>query len=199
MKKNLFYYLFAMICSVALFASCSDDDDEVTGLTIDQVVGTFTGQLEVLNQSIPGTSIFVTKVDANTVKVELKDFKFSGLTIGDISAECKVALDREGDDFDLNGQATLTVAALGNIELPISITGEVDAKELDIDINITNVPAKEHLSPLIVKSTGKVTTGLPGNTPGAVGIDTSSRAAALFAFPKMPFKSNSPSKRRVAF
>jgi hypothetical protein len=139
----LFYYLFAMICSVALFASCSDDDDEVTGLTIDQVVGTFTGQLEVLNQSIPGTSIFVTKVDANTVKVELKDFKFSGLTIGDISAECKVAffLDREGDDFDLNGQATLTVAALGNIELPISITGEVDAKELDIDINITNVPA----------------------------------------------------------
>ena len=33
MKKNLFYYLFAMICSVALFASCSDDDDEVTGLT----------------------------------------------------------------------------------------------------------------------------------------------------------------------
>ena len=31
MKKNLFYYLFAMICSVALFASCSDDDDEVTG------------------------------------------------------------------------------------------------------------------------------------------------------------------------
>ena len=75
------------------------------------------------------------------MKVELKDFKFSGLTIGDISAECKVALDREGDDFDLNGQATLTVAALGNIELPISITGEVDAKELDIDINITNVPA----------------------------------------------------------
>lgn len=36
MKKNLFYYLFAMICSVALFASCSDDDDEVTGLTIDR-------------------------------------------------------------------------------------------------------------------------------------------------------------------
>ena len=28
MKKNLFYYLFAMICSVALFASCSDDDDD---------------------------------------------------------------------------------------------------------------------------------------------------------------------------
>lgn len=29
MKKNLFYYLFAVICSVSLFASCSDDDDKV--------------------------------------------------------------------------------------------------------------------------------------------------------------------------
>ena len=29
MKKNLFYYLFAVICSVALFTSCSDDDDKI--------------------------------------------------------------------------------------------------------------------------------------------------------------------------
>lgn len=28
MKKNLFYYLFAVICSGTLFTSCSDDDDE---------------------------------------------------------------------------------------------------------------------------------------------------------------------------
>ncbi|WP_242385354.1 calycin-like domain-containing protein [Phocaeicola sartorii] len=141
MKKNLFYYLFAVICSVTLFASCSDDDDDdVKGLTIDNVVGTFTGDLKVLQQPIPNTSITVIKVDANTVKVELKDFKFGELVIGDITADCKATLDKEGDDFDLNGQTTLTVAALGNIELPITIEGEVDAKELDIDINIINVP-----------------------------------------------------------
>ncbi len=58
MKKNLFYYLFAVICSVTLFTSCSDDDDDVKGLTIDQVVGTFTGQLERVKQPIPSTSIF---------------------------------------------------------------------------------------------------------------------------------------------
>ncbi|MDE6180144.1 MAG: calycin-like domain-containing protein [Phocaeicola sp.] len=139
MKKNLFYYLFAVICSVTLFASCSDDDEN-TGLVIDQVVGTFTGNLEVLNQTIPNTSISVTKVDANTVKVELKDFTFANMPIGDISADCKATLDKDGDDFELNGTTTLTVVALGNIELPIVITGEVDAKELDIDINITNVP-----------------------------------------------------------
>ena len=28
MKKNLFYYLFTVICSVTLFASCSDDDEK---------------------------------------------------------------------------------------------------------------------------------------------------------------------------
>ena len=28
MKRILFYYLFAVICSVTLFTSCSDDDDE---------------------------------------------------------------------------------------------------------------------------------------------------------------------------
>ncbi|MDE5676983.1 calycin-like domain-containing protein [Phocaeicola sp.] len=139
MKKNLFYYLFAVICSVTLFASCSDDDEN-TGLVIDQVVGTFTGNLEVLNQTIPNTSISVTKVDANTVKVELKDFTFANMPIGDISADCKATLDKDGDGFELNGTTTLTVVALGNIELPIVITGEVDAKELDIDINITNVP-----------------------------------------------------------
>ena len=76
MKKNFFYYLFAVICSVALFTSCSDDDDAVKGLTIDNVVGTFTGDLSVLQQPIPNTSITVIKVDANTVKVALKDFKF---------------------------------------------------------------------------------------------------------------------------
>lgn len=118
MKKNFFYYLFAVICSVALFTSCSDDD-AVKGLTIDNVVGTFTGDLSVLQQPIPNTSITVIKVDANTVKVALKDFKFGELVIGDITANCKATLDKEGDDFDLNGQTTLTVAALGNVELPI--------------------------------------------------------------------------------
>lgn len=132
MKKNLFYYLFAVICSVALFTSCSDDDDAVKGLTIDNVVGTFTGDLSVLQQPIPNTSITVIKVDANTVKVALKDFKFGELVIGDITANCKATLDKEGDDFDLNGQTTLTVAALGNVELPIVIEGEVDAKELTL-------------------------------------------------------------------
>ena len=70
MKKNLFYYLFAVICSVTLFASCSDDDDDdVKGLTIDNVVGTFTGDLKVLQQPIPNTSITVIKEKRVSLKL----------------------------------------------------------------------------------------------------------------------------------
>ena len=42
MKKNLFYYLFAVICSVTLFTSCSDDDDEKMVNPVPQT--TFTGE-----------------------------------------------------------------------------------------------------------------------------------------------------------
>ena len=27
MKKSLFFYLFAVLCTMSLFTSCSDDDD----------------------------------------------------------------------------------------------------------------------------------------------------------------------------
>lgn len=31
MNKRLFYYLFAVLCTVTLFTSCSDDDDKWEG------------------------------------------------------------------------------------------------------------------------------------------------------------------------
>lgn len=37
MKKNLFYYLFAVICSVTLFTSCSDDDEDTTWQQIPEI------------------------------------------------------------------------------------------------------------------------------------------------------------------
>lgn len=139
MKKSIFYYLFAVVCTVCLFTACSDDDDDnKASVSVDSVVGTYTGTLQVLDQSMANTSITLSKVDANTVKVELKDFSYSGLEIGDISANCTATLD--ADELDLYGTVTLTVAALGNIDMPIVIDGDVDASKLDIDINISNVP-----------------------------------------------------------
>lgn len=142
MKKSIFYYLFAVVCTVCLFTACSDDDDDdkKATLTVDNIVGTYTGTLEVMGSSIPSTSITVSKVNTTTVKIELKDFEYSGIPVGDISANCTATLDSDGNAMDLAGTATVTVAALGNVELPITIDGDATAERLDIDIDITNIP-----------------------------------------------------------
>ena len=42
MKKKLFYYLFAVLCTATLFTSCSDDDNknsELPGIIDNEIVG----------------------------------------------------------------------------------------------------------------------------------------------------------------
>ena len=55
MKKSVFYYLFAVICTVCLFTACSDDDDDDNKvLTVDNIVGTYPGDLDV---TLAGTEV----------------------------------------------------------------------------------------------------------------------------------------------
>lgn len=85
MKKSVFYYLFAVICTVCLFTACSDDDDDDNKiLTVDNIVGTYPGDLDV---TLAGTevakdvaaSIVVTRVDDSKVKVSLSNFTIPGV------------------------------------------------------------------------------------------------------------------------
>ena len=48
MKKNLFFYLFAVLCTVSLFTSCSDDDEPTVTVpgNVD-VAGDYKGALNV--------------------------------------------------------------------------------------------------------------------------------------------------------
>ena len=74
MKKNLFYYLFAVICSVALFTSCSDDDDEKMVNPVPQT--TFTGenglQLTYNGAPMPGKKVTFTPVMGSGKKFAAK-------------------------------------------------------------------------------------------------------------------------------
>ena len=74
MKKNLFYYLFAVICSVALFTSCSDDDDEKMVNPVPQT--TFTGenglQLTYNGAPMPGKKVTFTPDATNAQKATLR-------------------------------------------------------------------------------------------------------------------------------
>lgn len=53
MKKNLFYYLFAVICSVSLFTSCSDDDDEKVVCPVGETTFTDKSGLQLTYSSAP--------------------------------------------------------------------------------------------------------------------------------------------------
>lgn len=84
MKKNLFYYLFAVICSVTLFTSCSDDDDEKMVNPVPQT--TFTGenglQLTYNGAPMPGKKVTFTPDATNAQKAILRlerEFDLNGI------------------------------------------------------------------------------------------------------------------------
>ena len=50
MNKRLFYYLFAVLCTVTLFTSCSDDDGDDTPTVIpteQEIAGDYKGTMDV--------------------------------------------------------------------------------------------------------------------------------------------------------
>ena len=84
MKKNLFYYLFAVICSVTLFTSFSDDDDEKMVNPVPQT--TFTGenglQLTYNGAPMPGKKVTFTPDATNAQKATLRlegEFDLNGI------------------------------------------------------------------------------------------------------------------------
>ena len=57
MNKRLFYYLFAVLCTVTLFTSCSDDDDNGKGddqTEVADISGNYKGNLVVSRSSSIG-------------------------------------------------------------------------------------------------------------------------------------------------
>ena len=83
MKKNLFYYLFTVICSVTLFASCSDDDEKVVNPV---PWTTFTGEngLQLTYNGAPmlGKKVTFTPDATNAQKATLRlegEFDLNGI------------------------------------------------------------------------------------------------------------------------
>lgn len=143
MKKSLLY-LFMLVCSVSIFMSCSDDDDEVKYPIDTELAGGYVGNLSVNvdgnqmgnqmgtteNQKI---TISQSNKGTNQIALSLKNFTFL-VNVGDIEVDpCTVKAIDGGYAFE--GQQNLDlVQPLGNC--PVSISGTVKGSNINIEIGV---------------------------------------------------------------
>ena len=135
MKKNLFY-LFALICSMALFTACSDDDDKTPEmLKTSAIAGDYAGSLDV---AIAGVSIaheenvpvkLNAAEDGSTVTVSL-NYSFNDMPL-DIEVPCQTVASET--KIALSGNANV---ALFGEDLATSVTGEADGTNLNLNITV---------------------------------------------------------------
>ena len=92
MKKSVFYYFFAALFAVTMFASCSDDDDVAPLPPIDEeIAGNYGGKLDIAigSTSVSGDGIAqnvtVTKAGDAAISLSIADFSFATINVGDIN------------------------------------------------------------------------------------------------------------------
>lgn len=141
MKKNLLY-LFALICSMSLFTACGDDDPVYP--IEEELAGTYKGELAI---SVDGANVgsgiiqrvYISKFAAgnNQVKLELKDFNFSGMLLGDIVIE-PCAVTESNGAYSFTGSQTVTLAApIG--ACPVTVSGTITGSKISISIGVKAV------------------------------------------------------------
>ncbi len=86
MKKNLFYYLFAVICTIGLFTSCSDDDEKVVN-PIPQTTFNSENGLQLTHNGAPllGKKVTFTPDATEATKATLRlegEFDLAGILKG---------------------------------------------------------------------------------------------------------------------
>lgn len=145
MKRKLFYYLFAVLCTATLFTSCSKDDDngKTGGTQTTDISGNYKGNLVVTvvgSSTAPVSqiiSILKSGDQTSQVTLSLKGFSFSGQVLGDIEVPCTVE-EKDGTQ-SFSGQKDLKFETpfgqtLGT--LPTSVNGTVKDGKISIKIGV---------------------------------------------------------------
>ena len=144
MKKSLLY-LFMLVCSVSLFTSCSDDDDDVTYPVDSELAGAYKGTMDVyyVGVSTPIASdmvqkVYISKASDTAVKLELRNFTITvagtELLIGDITVD-NCALTKSGDTYKFSGNQTLSLV-VGSCNTSVSGTVGKNAVDMVIDVDV---------------------------------------------------------------
>lgn len=136
MKTKLMYF-FSLLCMLGLFSACSDDDKvEPIGTEFD---GVYKGTLDV---DLDGTKVgadlpqkvYVTKVGDNLIKMELKNFSFGAMALGNISVD-KCNVEKQGDNAcQFDGEQKLSLPMVGDCD--VVMNGTITGEKLEMVINV---------------------------------------------------------------
>lgn len=159
MKKNVFYYAFAVMLSAALFTSCSDDDelnegggdtvtDDATADIADNFVGEYKGILsvDVGGAAMPSTyqNVVVEKSGSDSINLTISNFTFMNtIEVGDVVLDyCE--LETEDDaTYTCHREDEMTFAneIIGTcpVESDITLWDDSITVELNITWNTVNV------------------------------------------------------------
>lgn len=139
MKTKLLYF-FSLLCMLGMFAACSDDDKvEPIGTEFD---GVYKGTLDVdLDGTVVGEKlpqkVYVTKVGENQIKLELKNFSFGAMALGNITVDrCNVEKQSE-NSCRFDGQQKLTLPVVGECDVVMNGTIAGETIEMVIDVKAT--------------------------------------------------------------
>ena len=132
MKKNLFYYLFAVICSVTLFTACSDDDEDTTWQQIPEITNDNV-TLKLNNTTPAGATATIDIINGENAKVTLINAVY-----GHASVPVNVTMEKKNDtSYNFSGTTDLEAARMeaSNSPLKVTVNGTVDtAGKMTIDV-----------------------------------------------------------------
>lgn len=132
MKKNLFYYLFAVICLVTLFTACSDDDEDTTWQQIPEITNDNV-TLKLNDKTPAGATATLDIIDGENAKVTLVNVIY-----GHESVPVDVTMEKNNDtSYTFSGSTDLDAAkeAMTSSPLKVAVSGIVDtAGKVTIDV-----------------------------------------------------------------
>lgn len=159
MKKNLFFYLFAVLCTVSLFTSCSDNDEPAVTVPVSaNVAGNYKGALNVTLKmetgdvpagNVPAQLVSVTNAGENTVDLKISNFSFSGMQLDDIEVSGCQLTDAGNGKYTFTATSSMDVTGL--LSAGIKANGVFEDKTLTLDLDIDDVKLMGSPVPYTVK------------------------------------------------
>ena len=141
MKKSLWFIGIALL--ILGFAACSDDKDDKS--LAEELAGTYTGTIDVysvtpeggqgeqIGDQLANQKIYMTATGKDALRLELKNFMFSGITITSIKVDTKVSTDGKNT---ITGQAD-NIQVMPGITASADVNGTIVDEKANLQIHVT--------------------------------------------------------------